>query len=248
MATGLHEASDFAAYRRTHVFKFPCCLCPFLSERLGQVERSKLYTESAVYLTKEGPYKHKYVAQCAKGRCGYLVPLETIFPLTSVQLKKYPRCALDDPAPGPIWHYTEMSTEIICRRVPPVKNTTPGPARGLKRTYTTAAAMFLDAQVFSPSPPRVRAKFTFTTDTVPVRAATSFNLFGPAPENREPKLETWQYLKLKAVDEKFRHLFAKCANCGVLKKRAGFHVCVPPEVIDLTEDDLEDEAMDWMLT
>ncbi|TDL14631.1 hypothetical protein BD410DRAFT_845860 [Rickenella mellea] len=258
--------TEFSAYRRTHKFKFPCCLCPSLSRLLGQNDRSRIYTEAAIYRPTEGPYKGKFVAQCAQGRCGYLVPIEEIYTKSGVQPKIYPRrgkfCLLptrlidelwtdepfadtDEPAPPPVRHYTEVATEVIRPQAPPARNATPGPARGLRRTY--AAEFLLDRPAISPSPPHVQARFTFATDTVPARYGTPLDLFGPAPQNRHPNVETWQYFKLECIDERFRHLVAKCRDCGVLKKNGAFHVCAPPEVIDLTGDE-SDEEMDWVFT
>ncbi|KAF8313930.1 hypothetical protein F5887DRAFT_929910 [Amanita rubescens] len=73
-------------YRQTHEYLGPGCLCPLL-ERFS---KKSLYKEAAIYLALDGPYKGEYVAECAKHQCGYLVPIERIYPKNGIFLKTYP--------------------------------------------------------------------------------------------------------------------------------------------------------------
>ncbi|KAF8337779.1 hypothetical protein F5887DRAFT_917812 [Amanita rubescens] len=73
-------------YRQTHEYLGPGCLCPLL-ERFS---KKAPYKEAAIYLAIDGPYKGEYVAECAKHQCGYLVPIERIYPKKGVFLKTYP--------------------------------------------------------------------------------------------------------------------------------------------------------------
>ncbi|KAJ3521852.1 hypothetical protein NMY22_g12142 [Coprinellus aureogranulatus] len=66
--------SDWEPFRKTHIFRAPCCLCALLD--------NKPYTESRVAVVEiisgdpDGP-KGEYIATCAKQRCGFIYyPLE----------------------------------------------------------------------------------------------------------------------------------------------------------------------------
>ena len=64
-------------YRENHEFLYPSCLCALLQlQGEGKVAR---YTEAAIYLRLYGRYKGEWVAECAKGCCGYLG--RSLFPL-----------------------------------------------------------------------------------------------------------------------------------------------------------------------
>jgi hypothetical protein len=54
-------------YRENHEFLHPSCLCALQGK--GEAPR---YTEAAIYLPLNGRYKGEWVAECAKGYCGYL--------------------------------------------------------------------------------------------------------------------------------------------------------------------------------
>jgi hypothetical protein len=56
----------FREYAFTREFKGPCCLCSLLVPG-GEA----VYTEAAVFVSSTKPYAGLYVAQCAKGECGY---------------------------------------------------------------------------------------------------------------------------------------------------------------------------------
>src|ERR1700676_552669 len=55
-------------HRRSHQFIGPCCLCPLLVPR----SEARVYTEAAMFMSASGVFAGKYVARCAKERCGYL--------------------------------------------------------------------------------------------------------------------------------------------------------------------------------
>lgn len=57
--------SDLDAYRVSHKFQGPNCLC-----RLNA--SGSRYAESAIYLATVGEYWDEYVAGCATDSCGYL--------------------------------------------------------------------------------------------------------------------------------------------------------------------------------
>ena len=57
----------FRHYRRFRDFLGPCCLCPIFMRK-----GDEKYIEAAVFVSTSGTYSGEYVAQCAKGECGYL--------------------------------------------------------------------------------------------------------------------------------------------------------------------------------
>ena len=65
-------------YRENHEFLNPSCLCALLKPQ-GK-GKAPCYTEAAIHLPLNGRYKGEWVAECAKGYCGYLsrflIPLE----------------------------------------------------------------------------------------------------------------------------------------------------------------------------
>ena len=93
-------------YRENHEFLNPSCLCALLKPQ-GKGEAPR-YTEVAIYLPLNGRYKGEWVAECAKGYCGYLgrfliplkigvlhtmslVPLERLYKKPGLPVKNYPR-------------------------------------------------------------------------------------------------------------------------------------------------------------
>ncbi|KAF8340244.1 hypothetical protein F5887DRAFT_1077042 [Amanita rubescens] len=107
-------------YRQTHEYLGPGCLCPLL-ERFS---KKAPYKEAAMYLAIDGPYKGEYVAECAKHQCGYLVPIERIYPKKGVFLKTYPLRG----APCPPQVFTEREERGIA----------------VGRTYSRVAADIMD--------------------------------------------------------------------------------------------------------
>jgi hypothetical protein len=54
--------SQFATYRETHVFRYPCCLCA----------TGDTYVEASVFQRRHGISQGDYVAECATSNCGYM--------------------------------------------------------------------------------------------------------------------------------------------------------------------------------
>jgi hypothetical protein len=91
-------------HRETHQYLGPGCLCPLLEP----LSEEPVFTEAAIYLTTFGRYEGEYVAECAKGQCGYLgqspfplkkqvltlhrrpVPFERIYSMYGVPVKVFP--------------------------------------------------------------------------------------------------------------------------------------------------------------
>lgn len=67
--------SDLEDYRITHKFKAPSCLC-------GCKANNASYTESAIYIDRDGPYPGEYVAGCASDSCDYLSKLDSYLNMT----------------------------------------------------------------------------------------------------------------------------------------------------------------------
>jgi hypothetical protein len=74
-------------YRENHDFLNPSCLCALFQPQ-GEVLR---YNEAAIYLPLNGQYRGEWVAECAKGCCGYLG--KSLFPpkigCTTYHVTKY---------------------------------------------------------------------------------------------------------------------------------------------------------------
>ncbi|KAJ3504471.1 hypothetical protein NMY22_g17913 [Coprinellus aureogranulatus] len=78
--------------RRTHVFRGPCCLCPFLNQAnhyeetfIGIVEGLHPDVDSSRELSGE------YAAVCSRQRCGYFLRLELFYPLNNLKLEVFPK-------------------------------------------------------------------------------------------------------------------------------------------------------------
>jgi hypothetical protein len=54
-------------YRESNEFLGPGCFCSVFVPRDQAV-----FTEAAIFISTSGPFSGEYVAQCAKGECGYL--------------------------------------------------------------------------------------------------------------------------------------------------------------------------------
>jgi hypothetical protein len=96
--------AELHQYRETHQYLGPGCLCPLLEPLMEE----PVFTEAAIYLTTFGHYGGEYVAECAKGQCGYLgqspfplkkqaltlprhaVPFERIYSMYGVPVKIFP--------------------------------------------------------------------------------------------------------------------------------------------------------------
>ena len=60
--------AGWCEYRREHDFLGPGCLCPLLQPSTEK----PVFTEAVTHFKMSGVYFAEYVAECAKGRCGYL--------------------------------------------------------------------------------------------------------------------------------------------------------------------------------
>jgi hypothetical protein len=89
--------SDLAEYREAHSFRAPCCLCACSNP-------GNVYTETAIYISTDGPYSGEFVAGCASDSCGYLVGIERMYTKRGLLLKKYPPRSAGLLAPPPVPH------------------------------------------------------------------------------------------------------------------------------------------------
>jgi hypothetical protein len=69
--------SRFAAYRETHEFLYPCCLCA----------AGDRYVEAAIFQQTEGTGQGQYVAECATSKCGYMRKLASLQELLTADLQ-----------------------------------------------------------------------------------------------------------------------------------------------------------------
>ncbi|KAG2056122.1 hypothetical protein BDR06DRAFT_970255 [Suillus hirtellus] len=63
--------SDLAAYRKSHQFQGPHCLCAFIDDHNPNDPR-----EAAIVMSKRGLHTGEYIARCALSKCGYVGPDE----------------------------------------------------------------------------------------------------------------------------------------------------------------------------
>jgi hypothetical protein len=132
---------EWRVYRENHEFLNPCCLCP-LFEPQG---KDSLYTEAAIYLPLSGQCQGEWVAECAKGRCGYLgrlsfpsidlgdltprclVLLERLYRKLGLPVKMYPKRSRSLISQG-------AGAEVLTRKrrhdLPGAPSTMPPPHRG----------------------------------------------------------------------------------------------------------------------
>ncbi|TEB15350.1 hypothetical protein FA13DRAFT_1805057 [Coprinellus micaceus] len=71
--------SMLEAFRRTHIFRPPCCLCPFLDDSNNYAEAFIGLVEAAHHEPNE--LRGEYVAVCSRQRCEYLLRLEIFYQL-----------------------------------------------------------------------------------------------------------------------------------------------------------------------
>jgi hypothetical protein len=69
------EPSRLLEYREQHHFRTPLCLCPLLQIHCEE----PTITEAAIIEKRSGPHVAEYVAECARGRCGYFGEFSVIF-------------------------------------------------------------------------------------------------------------------------------------------------------------------------
>ncbi|KAF8327321.1 hypothetical protein F5887DRAFT_924840 [Amanita rubescens] len=128
---------ELCLYRETHQYIGPGCLCPLL-------EPLTAHKEAAIYLAVNGLYPGEYIAECADDRCGYLVPLERIYPRRRVPQKAYPLRDVSTPYPPEVFSKNEVRadvegpclTEVFAPEVEPSTTT-----RLLKRTHAEAGLL-----------------------------------------------------------------------------------------------------------
>ncbi|KAJ3533282.1 hypothetical protein NMY22_g7399 [Coprinellus aureogranulatus] len=84
--------SELEAFRRTHIFTGPCCLCSYLEgggyteARIAIVSTAKAGIGGETHLGASG-IGGEYVAVCARQRCGYFLCLERFYPLDGLRLR-----------------------------------------------------------------------------------------------------------------------------------------------------------------
>ncbi|KAJ3546575.1 hypothetical protein NMY22_g1996 [Coprinellus aureogranulatus] len=81
------------SFRRTHEFRAPCCLCPFLDQSYQHKEAVIGIIEVAHSLldTSHSTFDGEYVAVCAAQRCGYSLRLEIFYPFDNLRIRAYPK-------------------------------------------------------------------------------------------------------------------------------------------------------------
>ncbi|KAH6885169.1 hypothetical protein BKA70DRAFT_1445251 [Coprinopsis sp. MPI-PUGE-AT-0042] len=120
--------SDLEDHRRTHQFRAPSCLCAYLDR--------KHYTESSIgvvhvpmKLARASSLNGEYTAECATGRCGYLVCLEKFYILPVLPMRGYSK--RDTPRPPTL--LTHNSTIDFLKGLQQVLPSSNAYGRGTKR-------------------------------------------------------------------------------------------------------------------
>ncbi|KAH6879568.1 hypothetical protein BKA70DRAFT_1474922 [Coprinopsis sp. MPI-PUGE-AT-0042] len=120
--------SELEAHRRTHHFLAPSCLCaslfnePYIESRIGLVH-------VPIKLTPTSSLSGEYTAECATGRCGYLVCLERFYVLPVLQVKGYPKREI----PLPPCKINYNTTRDICQGLQQAMPIESVQSRGIKR-------------------------------------------------------------------------------------------------------------------
>ncbi|KAG1865191.1 hypothetical protein C8R48DRAFT_672466 [Suillus tomentosus] len=86
--------SDLAAYRKSHQFRGPHCLCAFIDDHNPNDPR-----EAAIVMSKRGLRTGEYIARCALSKCGYVVFIEQTFNSCGLPVKRYSRRSPDKARP-----------------------------------------------------------------------------------------------------------------------------------------------------
>ncbi|KAF8329621.1 hypothetical protein F5887DRAFT_923743 [Amanita rubescens] len=182
---------ELCLYRQTHQYIGPGCLCPLL-------EPLTAHKEAAIYLAVNG-YPGEYVAECADDRCGYLVPLERIYPRRRVPGKAYPLRDVSMPCPPVVFSKNEVRadvegpclTEVFAQEVEPADTTRP-----LKRTHA-------EASLLNPPFPALKRRRTLTD------------------WRRFPKVGSFHRPGL--AEEEFLGLFVQCDVCKLIVVHRSFY-------------------------
>ncbi|KAG2055806.1 hypothetical protein BDR06DRAFT_1006645 [Suillus hirtellus] len=86
--------SDLVAYRNSHQFRAPHCLCAFMDNH-DPVN----HCEAAIVISMWGPNAGQYLACCALSKCGYVVCVERMHTSLSLPIKRYLRRRPDEARP-----------------------------------------------------------------------------------------------------------------------------------------------------
>ncbi|KAG2156447.1 uncharacterized protein EDB93DRAFT_1247156 [Suillus bovinus] len=89
--------SDLVAYRKSHRFRGPHCLCAFMDDH-----NPSDHHEAAIVMLKRGPRTGEYVACCASSKCGYVAFIEQTFSSRELPVKRYSRRNPDEARPHDI--------------------------------------------------------------------------------------------------------------------------------------------------
>ncbi|KAG2744886.1 hypothetical protein P692DRAFT_20850060 [Suillus brevipes Sb2] len=105
--------SDLVAYRKSHRFRGPRCLCAFLDDH-----KPNDHHEAAIVMLKRGPRTGEYVACCASSKCGYVAFIEQTFNSCELPVKRYSRRNPDEARPHDIMFLDgeDIKLEFIQKR------------------------------------------------------------------------------------------------------------------------------------
>ncbi|KAH6913552.1 hypothetical protein BKA70DRAFT_1421818 [Coprinopsis sp. MPI-PUGE-AT-0042] len=122
--------SELEAHRRTHYFLAPSCLCARLFNESYSESRIGL-VHVPIKLTPTSTLNGEYTAECASGRCGYLVCLERFYVLPVLHVKGYLKREI--PLPPCTVNYNSSPSPEILRGLQQVMPTECVQSRGIKR-------------------------------------------------------------------------------------------------------------------
>ncbi|KAH6891955.1 hypothetical protein BKA70DRAFT_1233750 [Coprinopsis sp. MPI-PUGE-AT-0042] len=120
--------SDLEDHRRTHRFRAPSCLCAYL-DREHYTESSIGVVHVPMKLASASSLNGEYTAECATGRCGYLVCLERFYVLPVLPVRGYSK--RDTPRPPTL--LTHNSTIDFLKGLQQVLPSSNAHGRGTKR-------------------------------------------------------------------------------------------------------------------
>ncbi|KAJ7676898.1 hypothetical protein DFH06DRAFT_1428792 [Mycena polygramma] len=228
--------SDLSDYRRTHQFRFPCCLCS-----VHEMDPNH-FTEAVVFMVTSGPLSGEFVAACARGVCRYWVLLERMYNKRTQPVGTYP---LRDGSPAP--------TEPLYQGPEDDSLSTPSVASGSSASVSRLLLRRRDssADTTPVRPPKRLRRNESSSGTTPAVGSSPVNPFIVPYATPEPRpLLTTPFAKLMQLDAsnnpgltaaEFRSLFVCCSACKLYTTTSAFedHTCRPlfNEVIDLTGDE-----------
>ncbi|KAJ7199710.1 hypothetical protein B0H12DRAFT_1244604 [Mycena haematopus] len=246
-------AADPHEHRKTHDFRYPCCLCS-----VHELDPEH-FTEAAVFMVRSRTLSGIYVAACARGLCKYWafsVLIERMYPKRLQPVREYPLRDLTTTAPP------ELLQDGLEDGPSSVVSTPFGSAAGgssplntnpLRRTRSDVSDY---STVFPPTRRRCLSQ------SMSIATAATAGSSSPGPVNPfiipyatpEPlPVPTSPFAMLMQLDAssnpglteaQFRKLFVRCSACRLFTTSSAFedHNCHPlttlsTEVIDLTGDD-----------